>query len=88
MFIDDKDGLDTHQWNLNFTDIIRAFPIGCLKFKLKFDLRLYFFHFSLSLFKTFVSDFLFSILFHLNIHSSFIFFFFFISSKSHIYIYI
>jgi hypothetical protein len=44
-----------------------------LKFKLKFDLRPYFFYFSLLLFKTLTSDSLFLTLFHLNIHSLFIF---------------
>ena len=50
-----------------------AFPVDCLKFKLKFGLRSYFFYFSLLLFKTLTSDSLFSTLFYLNIHYFFIF---------------
>jgi hypothetical protein len=56
--------------------IVRAFQVDCLKFKLKFGLRLYFFYFSLPLFITLTSDSLFSTLFHLNIYSLFIFYYF------------
>ena len=52
-----------------FCCCIRAFPVDCLKFKLKFGLRPYFF-------KTLISDSLFSTLFHLNIHYLFIFYYF------------
>ena len=48
--------------------MLRAFPMDALKFKLKFGLRLYFFYFSLPLFKTLTLDSLFLTLFHLNIH--------------------
>ena len=55
---------------------LRAFSVDCLKFKLKFGLKSYFFYFSLSFFKTLPSDSLFSTLFHLNIHYLFIFYYF------------
>ena len=61
-----------------------------LKFKLKFGLRPYFFYFSLPLFKTLTSDSLFLTLFHLNIHSFFIFllfplkFFFFLQLSKYL----
>ena len=51
-----------------FFCIVRAFPIDCIKFKLKFSLRPYFFYFSLPLFKTLPSNSLFLTLFYLNIH--------------------
>ena len=51
-----------------------------LKFKLKFDLRSYFFYFNLSLFKTLTSNSLFLTLFHLNIH--YFFFYYFLNSQN------
>ena len=55
----------TSWWYAMFPIIdLRAFPMSCLKFKLKFGLRSYFFHFSLPLFKILTSDSLFSTLFH------------------------
>ena len=59
--------------------MLRPFSMDCLKFKLKFGLKSYFFYFNLPIFKTLTSDSLFSTLFHLNIHY---YYFFFLNSQN------